>query len=72
METVYDLGQKMIEALNKEKVAVGYVHIYLDNSKRVSSLSLGMLLRLTRRAERLVDLEGRLHGLATTMQWDQT
>ena len=24
METVYDLGQKMIESLNKEKVTVGY------------------------------------------------
>jgi DNA helicase TIP49 (TBP-interacting protein) len=23
METVYDLGQKMIEALNKEKIATG-------------------------------------------------
>jgi len=25
METVYDLGQKMIEALTKEKVQAGYV-----------------------------------------------
>ena len=25
METIYDLGQKMIEALTKEKVQAGYV-----------------------------------------------
>lgn len=27
METIYDLGQKMIEALNKEKVSAGYVKL---------------------------------------------
>jgi len=27
METVYDLGQKMIESLTKEKVQAGYVGI---------------------------------------------
>ena len=27
METVYDLGQKMIDALAKEKVQAGYVHV---------------------------------------------
>src|SRR5262249_46076516 len=26
METIYDLGSKMIEALNKEKVMAGYAH----------------------------------------------
>jgi len=26
METVYDLGQKMIESLTKEKVQAGYVY----------------------------------------------
>jgi RuvB-like protein 2 len=25
METIYDLGQKMIEALTKEKVQAGYI-----------------------------------------------
>jgi len=28
METVYDLGQKMIESLTKEKVQAGYVAIF--------------------------------------------
>jgi RuvB-like protein 2 len=27
METIYDLGQKMIESLNKEKAAVGYAFV---------------------------------------------
>ena len=27
METVYDLGQKMIESLTKEKVQAGYVRL---------------------------------------------
>jgi RuvB-like protein 2 len=26
METIYDLGHKMIEALNREKVMAGYVY----------------------------------------------
>jgi len=29
METVYDLGQKMIESLTKEKVQAGYVRLRL-------------------------------------------
>lgn len=34
METTYDLGQKMIESLSKEKVASGYVlqELYLQTS----------------------------------------
>ena len=28
METVYDLGQKMIESLTKEKVQAGYVRLF--------------------------------------------
>ena len=28
METVYDLGQKMIESLTKEKVQAGYVGVF--------------------------------------------
>ena len=31
METIYDLGTKMIEALTKEKVQAGSVYIYLPN-----------------------------------------
>jgi len=30
METIYDLGQKMIEALTKEKVQAGYIYYYLS------------------------------------------
>ena len=38
METVYDLGQKMIEALNKEKISVGDV-ITIDKANgRISKL----------------------------------
>jgi len=29
METIYDLGQKMIEALTKEKVQAGYIYLFL-------------------------------------------
>ena len=32
METVYDLGQKMIDALAKEKVQSGYVSIKVNTS----------------------------------------
>ena len=28
METVYDLGQKMIESLTKEKVQAGYAEVF--------------------------------------------
>ncbi len=36
METVYDLGQKMIESLNKEKVTVGYFFSCFDGSDVVT------------------------------------
>ena len=29
METIYDLGQKMIDALAKEKVQSGYVRLFV-------------------------------------------
>ncbi len=32
METIYDLGQKMIESLTKEKVQAGYVGVWVGNS----------------------------------------
>jgi len=33
METVYDLGQKMIDALTKEKVLAGYVFIIIRENE---------------------------------------
>ena len=45
METVYDLGQKMIEALTKEKVQAGYISpLSLDQS--IHSFPLEMSLPL--------------------------
>lgn len=43
METIYDLGQKMIEALTKEKVQAGYALFdFLLNSKVILSVSLSL------------------------------
>ena len=74
METVYDLGQKMIESLTSEKVQAGY----LKNEYKIGhfgfvflfySLFSEILSQLTKRPEESPDWVVHLHGLATTMQW---
>ena len=57
METVYDLGQKMIESLNKEKVSAGYLAFFI----------LVMLSLLIRHLEELIKLEDHLLDLEIMM-----
>jgi hypothetical protein len=67
METIYDLGAKMIESLNKEKVMAGY---YFPPFICIVNIFLVMLFPLTRPVVELRDLVALSLVLVTMMPWD--
>jgi DNA helicase TIP49 (TBP-interacting protein) len=56
METIYDLGQKMIEALTKEKVQAGYLLFFLRDVIVIDKAS-GKISRLGRSFTRAKDFD---------------
>lgn len=46
METVYDLGQKMIDALAKEKVQSGYVTVFAEQNVLCALRNINLILLL--------------------------
>ena len=67
METIYDLGQKMIEALTKEKVQAGYLSILFSFYLR---FFLEMLLQLIKQVVKSLVLDDHLLEQEIMMLWD--
>ena len=70
METVYDLGQKMIDCIVKEKIQAGYVVAV----NPFISIHLAMSLRLTNHPERSPNWVARFHvlGISTPLECRQS
>jgi hypothetical protein len=70
METIYDLGQKMIEALTKEKVQAGYFILVCFHLIIFHWFFSVMLSQLIKQVEKSLDLDDLLLVQKIMILWD--